>query len=260
MKLAALILTCMLLSAPSLRAWPFVGMTAPDFILDQSTSGPDSIRLSDMLGEVVYLSFFGYTCSVCMADAPLSEAIYDYFAGNPAVNTYGIDVWNGPAAYINGPWRTTWGISYPILINGRTTGVAYDMENNGTVPADCEGRGHLVIDQQGIVQYYANYDAFGETERDEIITTIESLLDPCFGISELDAPGAVLLVPLGETGYQLWWQAVDCATQYRIMKSVTGDWADGFLFAITDSAVYTVAQPAENYAIYSIIAERQTEH
>lgn len=253
----AVLLICLAALAGSARAWPVPGMVAPDFILDQSTTGPDSIRLSNMLGEVVYINFFGATCPICQSDGWLSEQIYDTFATNPNVNTIGVDVWDAPVFYLNGSFRSITGITYPLLHHGRTTGYLYDMETNpDPSPTDNEGRGHVVIDQLGIVRYYANYEFFDETNRDEIISLIRTLLDPCADIQELDAPLSAAMAYEDSVGISyLFWDPVPCATQYLIMRSLSGDFLDEIIVDIVPGPPASIV-PAFDFAVYRVIADR----
>lgn len=231
-------------------------MVAPNFALDGSVAGSgDSIRLSNLLGEVVYINFFGATCPVCQSDGWLSEQIYDTFATNSSVNIFGIDVWNGPSFYLNGTFRTNTGITYPLLLNGRTTGYAYDMENESVPsPTDNEGRGHVVIDQQGIIQYYQNYNDFDETHRDEIIALIRTLLDPCNGVPTLEPPSQVVMVYY-DTGLKLCWEQVPCATQYMVMRSLAGDFSDEVIYTITQDIQIGIDM-SPGFEIFRVIAER----
>lgn len=240
----------------SAKAWPSPGMVAPNFALDGSVTGPvDSIRLSNLLGDVVYINFFGATCPICQSDGWLSEQIYDTFATNSEVSILGVDVWNGPAFYLNGTFRTNTGITYPLLINGRTTGYAYDMENEPVPsPTDNEGRGHVVIDQQGVIQYYQNYNDFDETHRDEIIAMIRSLLDPCAGITELEAPASAAMVMTG-VGLKFCWTPVPCATRYLVARSLVGDFSDETIVDIVTDNI-TVIDPQHDFAVFRVIAER----
>lgn len=260
MNRLAVMVICAFGLAGSLKAWPAPGMIAPEFALDGSLTGPaDSIRLSALLGEVVYINFFGATCPICQSDGWLSEQIYDTFATNSEVNIFGIDVWNGPAFYLNGTFRTLTGITYPLLINGRTTGYAYDMENEPVPsPTDNEGRGHIVIDQQGVIQYYQNYNDFDETHRDEIIATIRALLfDPCDGITELETPIGAAMV-FSEVGLKFCWTPVPCATRYIVTRSLTGDFSDEEIVDIVTGNI-TVIDPQDEFAVFRVIAERESE-
>ncbi|MBK6767320.1 MAG: redoxin domain-containing protein [bacterium] len=251
----AVFLICLAALAGSVRAWPSPGMVAPDFILDQSTTGPDSIRLYDLLGEVVYINFFGATCPICQSDGWLSEQIYDTFATDPNVNVLGLDVWDAPVFYLNGSFRTITGITYPLLHHARATGYAYDMENEpAPSPTDNEGRGHVVIDQQGVIQYYANFDFFDETNRDEIIALIRSLTDPCHGVPELPPP-LNAAVSVDSVGVHLFWQPVPCATRYLIMRSLTGDFQDEIIADIVPGPPVFI-MPTYDLAVYRVVAER----
>lgn len=240
-----------LLHAGLAGAWPFAGMVAPDFTLNRTDEGTES--LSNYQGSVVYLNFFGATCPICISDGPLSEQIYQTFAGNPEVVTLGIDVWNLPRTYVNTTFRANSGISYTLLYNGRTTGYAYDMENGGSSSTDNEGRGHLVVDQQGIIRYYANYESFGPDERDAVICTIRDLLG--MGI---EPPARAMLLRQGE-GFKLCWDRVFCATRYFVMRSIAGDFSDEEIIAVTVDNAHVIPVIDPEFAIFQVVAVQGTE-
>jgi len=242
--------------APGVLAQPAVGSAAPNFTLNLAGGG-GSVTLSNYLGEVVYLNFFGATCPVCIEDGPLSQEIYEMYDSVSDVNIFGIDVWNLPSFYVNTTFRTNSTIQYPLMYNGRATGIAYNMEVE-SVPSttDIEHRGHLVIDQQGIIRYYAIYDPLGVEQQQEIIATIESLLDPCAGVP-LDPPqSAVMLFNDSTQELKFCWQPTPCASRYLVYRSVAGDWNDTELFGTTTDAFLPLPNYPEGMYIFRVVAER----
>ncbi|NUO19254.1 TlpA family protein disulfide reductase [bacterium] len=252
----AILLTCLLGLRMDAAAQPLVGSAAPNFTLNFSNGG--SFTLSSLLGEVVHLNFFGATCGDCIADGLLSEEIYDLFATNTAFNIIGIDVWNLPAAYVNTTFRTNSGITYPLLVQGRNTAIAYNMEVN-PVPSttDIEHRGHVIIDQQGIIRYYAIYNPFDETQQAEMICVIKNLL----GIAP-PPPQNAAIIRMDEFGpLKLCWQpAVEpegCDMRYLVFKSFAGDWSDEeFVTSTFETAIMLTSFP-DSTCIFHVVAERQ---
>lgn len=239
-----------------LAAQPAVGTAAPNFTLNLSTGG--SVSLSSMFGEVVYLNFFGATCGDCIADGFLSEEVYDMFVTNSEFNIYGIEVWHLPTPYINTTFRANSGITYPLLIQGRPTAIAYNMEVEPTPsPTDVEHRGHVIIDRQGIIRYYAIYNPFDATQQAEIIAMLNTLLDPCFGIPELDAPREAAMIRMDEFGpLKICWDPVPCATRYLIFRSLSGDWTDETIVGVTPEVVYHLELTEDSLATFRVVAER----
>ncbi len=252
----AIVLTCLLGFGMGLQAQPFIGSPAPNFTLNLSSGG--SVTLSSMLGEVVYLNFFGATCPICIEDGWISEEIYQMFRSNSEFNIYGIDVWNLPAPYVNTSFRAASGITYPLLVTGRATGIAYNLETNPVPsPTDVEHRGHIIIDRQGIMRYYAIYDPLDTTQQTEMINLINSLLDPCYN-APLDPPSEVVMIQPDEGPTKLCWHSVPCASRYLIFKSVLGDWSDEMYIGESTELIYPIQELTEEFAIYRVVAEHQS--
>lgn len=251
----AIVLTCLIGLGMDLVAQPVIGSVAPNFTLNL-VNGGGPITLANFAGEVVYLNFFGATCSDCIEDGPLSEEVYDMFVTDSNFNIFGLDVWNLPAPYVNTTFRANAGITYPLLGSARTTGYAYNMETV-SVPSmtDNEHRGHVIIDQQGIIRYYAIYNPLGTPQQTEIIDMIEMLLDPCGSISELDPPGeAIIVIP--ESGpVKVCWNYVPCATRYLIFRSILGDWSDEEMLGTTTEYIFALEDTMAESASFRIVAE-----
>ncbi len=234
-------------------AQPVVGTAAPNFTLSRSNPGGGTVTLSSMLGEVVYINFFGATCPVCISDAWISEQIYQLFLDNSSFNMLGIDVWNLPAAYVNTTFRANTGITYPLLVNGRNTGIAYNMETNPVPsPTDIEHRGHVIIDQQGIIRYYAIYDPLDTLQQTEMICVLKTLLEepPArpmnAAISVLEETGSLRLSWLPDT---------TCSLRYTILKSLTGDWEDAEIVGTTTESVFLIETIVDSLATFHVTAE-----
>ncbi|MBL0062025.1 MAG: TlpA family protein disulfide reductase [bacterium] len=230
-----------------------IGSAAPNFTLTRSNPGGGTVTLSSLLGEVVYINFFGATCPICISDAWISEQIYQQFLTNPSFNMLGIDVWNLPAAYVNTTFRANTGITYPLLVNGRSTGIAYNMETNPVPsPTDVEHRGHVIIDQQGIIRYYAIYDPLDTLQQREMICVLKSLLDMA---PARPMNAAISVLEESSTLRLSWLPDTTCPLRYTIYKSVTGDWTDLEIIGATTEPVFLIETLPDSMATYHVTAE-----
>ncbi len=131
----------LLLTLSSLSFAVGVGDQAPDFTLTD-TNG-NSHTLSNYLGKVVVISFFGYSCPLCIAAIPEMEQFYqtNYVSDTNTV-FIGIDHWNGTQAQVVNLFQAQTGVTFPILLNGGSTASAYVADRN-----------YWIIDTQGFVAY-----------------------------------------------------------------------------------------------------------
>jgi peroxiredoxin len=246
----AVILICLLGLATVASAQPAIGTAAPNFTLNRSNGGSET--LSNYLGEVVLLDFFGATCGDCIADAPLVQDVYEMFATNSDFNMIGIDVWNLPAPYVNTTFRAQTGITFTLLVNGRTTGYAYNMETNPVPSAtDNEHRGIVLIDRQGIMRNYWIYTPFDVPEQQQIVQELQCELSEL-----LDAPQAAALVLVDEDTCKLCWHLVPCASRYTVFRSLTHDWTDETIIGTTTTEVFILNIHDFERAAYRVVAER----
>lgn len=118
-----------------------VGDQAPDFTLTD-TNG-NSHTLSNYQGKVVVISFFGYSCPLCITAIPEMEQFYqaNYVSDTNTV-FIGIDHWNGTQAQVVNLFQSQTGVTFPLLLNGGSTASAYVADRN-----------YWIIDTQGIVAY-----------------------------------------------------------------------------------------------------------
>jgi peroxiredoxin len=230
-------------------------MVAPNFTLNRTPqSGGGQFTLSNYSGKAVYLNFFGYTCSLCIANGWVSEEIYDTYSSDSNFVTAGIDVWNGPATLVESHFRAQSGVSYQLLTNGRTTGYAYDMENGGSNATDNEARGHLIIDPQGIIRYYVPYDTLFNNPNfhmQQMLDVIACLLSP-----PPQPPQDVTIYPLGSDRYHLRWSPVPCTENYSIVGSFLGDFTDQFWVGESQTSEFTIEILADTFAFFRVEASR----
>ena len=140
-----------------------VGASAPDFTL--STVSGDEFTLSDHTGKVVFLFFFGYACSHCLANGNNTETgIYDAFESNSDFVALGIDTWDGSKSGVENFINQT-GITYPVAMNGSSVQSSYSTTYDRII----------VIDQSGTIQFKATSNATSSVVSDAK-QVIESLL------------------------------------------------------------------------------------
>jgi len=119
---ATLFLLFSLFSSP-LFAQASVGELAPDFTLTSLEN--EQVKLSELRGEIVYIFFFGANCPHCRDNGPITESeIFQSFSDNENFVALGIDTWNTSAASVNN-FKNITGITYPLLLNGRSSLVDY---------------------------------------------------------------------------------------------------------------------------------------
>lgn len=124
-----------------------IGTAAPDFTLDLLSSG--SFRLSDQKGKVVFIFFFGSTCTHCLANGHNTQSgMYEVYQSDPEFVAVGIDVWDGTAAAVTS-FQSRTGVGYPLCLDGSSTlspfATTYDRI--------------MVIDKDGIIRFKDNSQA-----------------------------------------------------------------------------------------------------
>ena len=141
-------------------ASPLPGRAAPDFALPALEQG-DSIRLSELRGNVVVVNFWASWCIPCRQEHPvLLQAAREY--ESKGVKFLGI-------AYNDKPedskrWLDELGKNYPSLVdNGARTAIDYGVSG---VPET------FIMDKQGVVAF----KKFGPITTAEITQKLDSLL------------------------------------------------------------------------------------
>ena len=120
---AALALACTLPAHARPHAQP--GLQAPDFAL-RALAGPN-VRLSEHIGQVVVISFWGVGCDACRAQL---EALEQDFSRNQSrgLRVYGVEVADDQTEALHFARGTH--VTFPLLLDpGKTVARMYDVDN-----------------------------------------------------------------------------------------------------------------------------------
>lgn len=143
-----------------------VGEEAPDFtlpILDQD----QTFTLSDQLGKVVYIFFYGANCPHCQTNGPVTEQeIHQVFIDNEQFVAVGLDTWNASLS-ANRAFQSTTRISYPLLLNAQQSLVQYYGSSTFYDRS-------VVVDHEGILRYKGT--GFVNSDYEEVVATIQNIL------------------------------------------------------------------------------------
>ena len=142
------------------------GVPAPDWTLE--TESGSSLRLSDLRGDIVVLSFGASWCALCR-DLAAAYAALPEEAASERVRFLNLNAWESPGVD-PGPIVREWGLDAPLLL--RAERIAYDYKL-ASVPA------LFVVDAAGdlaLVRHPTLADP--EAQAGELERTLRTLLDP----------------------------------------------------------------------------------
>lgn len=140
--------------------------TAPDFTYT-SLEG-DQHTLTNYVGDVVYIFFYGAGCPHCRQNGPVTEDdIHQVFKDNSNFVALGLDTWNSNASS-NDDFKNITGITYPLLLNARQSLIDY-YGNTSSYDRS------VVIDPDGKIAYKGT--GFVNTDVDRVKEVIEEELD-----------------------------------------------------------------------------------
>lgn len=138
---------------------------APDFTY--TSLGGNQYTLSNYVGNVVYLFFFGAECPHCKTNGSVTETdIYQEFNGNANFTAFGLDTWNESASAVEN-FKNVTGITYPLLLNAEQSLIDY---YGNTTSHDRS----VVIDGDGNIAYKGT--VFVNTDVDTVREVIEEEL------------------------------------------------------------------------------------
>lgn len=110
---------------------------APNFSLQSIGHGPQT--LSQYSGQIVYLYFIGYNCTLCIGHAPGTQTkIYDQY-NSDNFQILGLDVWNGTFNQLTN-FKNSTGVEYPLLQMASSVGSLYGSFNDYSILIDKNGR------------------------------------------------------------------------------------------------------------------------
>jgi peroxiredoxin len=113
------------LPALAARSRALPGMPAPDFAL-RAVAGPN-VRLSEHIGQVVVISFWGSDCDGCRAQLQALQRDFSRY-GPQGLRVYGVELADDQAAALR--FASGMHVTFPLLLDP-AKGVArlYDVDN-----------------------------------------------------------------------------------------------------------------------------------
>jgi peroxiredoxin len=132
------------LPALAARSRAQLGQPAPDFAL-RALAGPN-VRLSEHIGEVVVISFWGTGCDACRAQLEALEQDFSRY-GSQGLRVYGVEVADDQAEALHFARGTH--VTFPLLLDpAKTVARLYDVDNLPmTVLIDRDGKIRQVVRQ-----------------------------------------------------------------------------------------------------------------
>lgn len=131
-------------SLPALAGRPLAapGLPAPDFAL-RAVAGPN-VRLSEHVGQVVVISFWGSGCDACRAQLEALNQDFSRYQGQGLL-VYGVEVTDDQAAALHFALGTH--VTFPLLLDpAKTVARLYDVDNLPmTVLIDRDGKIRQVV-------------------------------------------------------------------------------------------------------------------
>ncbi|MBW4052165.1 MAG: TlpA family protein disulfide reductase [Proteobacteria bacterium] len=124
------------------RSRALEGMAAPDFAL-RAVAGPN-VRLSEHVGEVVVISFWGNGCDNCRAQLEALQADFTRYRAQ-GLRIYGVEVADDAAAALRFARATP--VTFPLLLDpAKAVARLYDVDNLPmTVLIDRDGKIRQVV-------------------------------------------------------------------------------------------------------------------
>jgi peroxiredoxin len=130
------------LPAPAARFHAAPGLAAPDFAL-RAVAGPN-VRLSEHIGQIVVISFWGSDCDACRAQLQALERDFGAYRAQ-GLQVYGLEVADDQAAALRFARGTR--VTFPLLLDpAKTVARLYDVDNLPmTVLIDRDGKIRQVV-------------------------------------------------------------------------------------------------------------------
>jgi len=115
-----------------------VGEKAPDF--EVKLLNGETFKLSDNIGNVVFMFFFGNTCASCKAVGPTVESsVYQEFKNEDFV-ALGLDTWDSSSGVnsVSG-FKNSTGITFPLALKAGSVAASYETSYDQLVVIDRDG-------------------------------------------------------------------------------------------------------------------------
>jgi peroxiredoxin len=130
------------LPAPAARFHAAPGVAAPDFAL-RAVAGPN-VRLSEHIGQIVVISFWGSDCDACRAQLQALERDFSAYRAQ-GLQVYGVEVADDQTAALRFARGTR--VTFPLLLDpAKTVARVYDVDNLPmTVLIDRDGKIRQVV-------------------------------------------------------------------------------------------------------------------
>lgn len=140
--LTAVLAAVWALPAPAARLHAAPGLAAPDFAL-RAVAGPN-VRLSEHIGQVVVISFWGSGCDGCRAQLQALENDFSRYQAQ-GLRVYGVEVADDPVEALRFAHGTR--VTFPLLLDpAKAVARLYDVDNLPfTVLIDRDGKIRQVV-------------------------------------------------------------------------------------------------------------------
>ncbi|HUA25393.1 MAG TPA: peroxiredoxin family protein [Steroidobacteraceae bacterium] len=140
--LLTVLATVWTLPTPAARFHAVPGVAAPDFAL-RAVAGPN-VRLSEHVGQVVVVSFWGGDCDACRAQLLSLERDFGSYRAQ-GLRVYGVEVADDQAAALRFAHGTR--VTFPLLLDpAKSVARMYDVDNLPmTVLIDRDGKIRQVV-------------------------------------------------------------------------------------------------------------------
>jgi len=200
-----------------------VGDEAPDFTYNDLFG--NEVTLSEFEGKVVFLYFFGNTCSLCRTIGNDTETkVQEIFGTNDNFQALGLDVWPGSNTSSVGGFKDFTGITYPLLLNAEDIKAAWGIVHNRIIVIDADGiirhkgTDPVVNDLDnaiGVVQEYITLASEQEVISKPGYSLGQNYPNPVTGSTtirySLDRPGKVSFVLINTIGEEVFRMVEDYA-------------------------------------------------
>lgn len=135
-----------------------VGDAAPDFTVDLADGG--TFTLSEQLGKVVLIYFFGNACPLCETSGPLVQGLYETYMDETDFVAIGLDTWDNSSTVESvTQFGTDAGITFPLALEANFVKLAYNWSHDKIV----------VVDKEGVIQRKANTSASNDIESSSMV-------------------------------------------------------------------------------------------